>query len=109
KYYGYDRIAIKKKAAVPKRTDLRLMRKNVRNRWTRMGIRDVIFKMYVETKFPKELFKHGYRFSAKDLYYFFVEKSDVFKRMKTWQKDYIRSCYGLSEKEFNNLLAGKLK
>jgi len=104
KYYGYDRITVNKKAAVLKRLDLRKMRKYINQPYKVIGKRLVLYKMFLADRIPERIYTQRFQFSLEDLRYFFVEKSDILEKAKQWQKEYIRSAYGLTQKEFNNLL-----
>jgi len=100
KYYGYDRISVKKKAAVAKRMDLRTVEDKLKQK---IGLT----KMLLGGKVPQEIFKQKFQLRPKDLRYFFVKKSDIFKNAKKQEIEYIRNCHGLSEEQFNKLLIAK--
>lgn len=111
KYYGYDRIAIKKKAAVLKRMDLEKMRivagKFEQGQPLKLSYRMTLYKIFFRDKISQKIFENRFECALKDLHYFFVKKSDIFKRLNKRQKDYIRHCYGLTEAKFNGLLKGE--
>jgi len=106
KYYGYDLMSVKKKAAVFKRLDLRKMRKFIDQPQKILGKRLVLYKMFLASKIPAQLYQDKFILSPEDLRYFFVEKSDILKKLKNKQKEYLRSCYGLTKDEFAKLLKG---
>ena len=96
KYYGYDRMSVKKKPAVPKRLDVKDSA-----RW--LDEKPGLKKMLIGEEIPREIFEHRFKFTPQDLHYFAVEKSDILKNAEPWQKEFIRKSYGLSEEEFANL------
>jgi len=96
KYYGYDRIAIKKKAAIFKRMDLRKMREYL-NAPQKLGIRPSLYKIFLGSRLTKEVFESKLKLSSEDLRYFFVTKSDIFKELDGKQKKYINASYDLKE------------
>jgi len=100
KYYGYDRASVKKKAAVAKKLDLHETEE-------RMKVRIGLYKLFFNSAVPKDIFRNKYKFSREDLHYFFVEKSDVFRELNKKEKEFICSCYGLTDEEFNQLLKGR--
>jgi len=103
KYYGYDRLAIKKKAAVFKVMNIKEAHKCLSGRIGMM-------KMFMATRIPKEAYTNAFVMDYADLHYFFVEKSDLLKKASRKEKEYIRKTYGLSTEEFNDLLGkGQLK
>lgn len=104
KYYGYDHVAVKKKAAVFKRLDLAKMRKYINNPVKIIGQRYALYKIFLKDRIPQELYLNEDKFNRKDLRYFFVEKSDILKNMKRPQQEYIKSWYKLSEDEFRVLM-----
>jgi len=99
KYYGYDRISIKKKAAVFKRLNLSRMRKYIDQPLKIFGKRFALYKMFLEERIPQNLFDARYNFTPEDINYFFIQKSDVLENLSAKQKGYIKSCYGLNEKD----------
>jgi hypothetical protein len=99
KYYGYDRVAIKKKAAVAKQMDLHQI-----DGWSTKRV--VLRKMFLDHRLPEKAFADKYQFTINDLRYFFVEKSDVFKTATKHQRDYIASCYGLSAEALEKMCEG---
>lgn len=101
KYYGYDRIAVKKKAAVFKRMDLRKMREHL-NKHQGLGIRQSLYKMFLSNRLPEETFQDIYCLNAKDLRYFFAEKSDILKSLKYKEAAYISDAYKLSKRELRD-------
>ena len=109
KYYGYDRVSVKKKAAVFKRLPCELLREIKRQYPNISGTKLSIYKMMLETVSPKEFYDDKFVFTPDDLRYFFVEKSDVLKEMKQEQRAYIKSAYGLSDSQFDQLLAGNIR
>lgn len=52
-----------------------------------------LHKMFFLKKTEKEKFDNRVQFTAEDLRYFFVEKSDVFKTATAEQMQYIKQCY----------------
>lgn len=98
KYYGYDRVAIKKKAAVPKRLDLRKMRSEIEelkaNRLFRISYKPVLHKVFLGQKLPLQIFEDKYELTPDDIRYLFIKKSDISKRLKKSEKDCINSWYG---------------
>lgn len=92
KYYGFDRVAIKRKAAIPKRIDLTTIQARAKKR-------PGLWKMYLGDRLPAELFNHTAPLSREDLRYFFVEKTDLFQKAKKDQLAYIASCYQLDAAE----------
>ena len=107
KYYGYDRMAIKKKAAVAKRMDLKRMRENFDNPGLVFGARITIYKMFFGSKVPAGIFENKYKLSPEDLNYFFVKKSDILKKLRKDEKEYIKEAHNLTEEEFDSLLKGR--
>lgn len=56
-----------------------------------------IYKIFFGNVTDPELFQNKISLSLKDLRYFFVKKSDIFKKAKKEQIEYIRSLYGREE------------
>lgn len=104
KYYGYDRMSVKKKAALFKRLDLSSMRKYIDRPHKIIGKRYVLYKMFLGTRFSESVFKRKFTFNPQDLRYFFVEKSDILKKAAKQQRGHFRSSYGLKEKELGKIL-----
>jgi hypothetical protein len=109
KYYGYDVMNIKKKAAVPKKFDLRNMRNLVKNRKANplasLPYKSIIFKMMVgKSKIPFELMARKYQFTVTDLKEYFVLKSNVLKKSNKSHHSYICNCYNLSKDDLEKLL-----
>ncbi|MCX5666690.1 MAG: hypothetical protein NTY34_00020 [Candidatus Omnitrophica bacterium] len=107
KYYGYDRIVVKKKAAVFKSMDLDHMRKNLEDPHKIAGLRLSVYKIFLGSRIPQDAFKEKYLFSPEDLRYFFVEKSDILKGLKGVEKEHIMAHYKLTEEAFKNILKGR--
>lgn len=103
KYFGYDRVSIKRKAAAFKRMDLKTMRQQVDNPKKITRGRLSLYDIFVKDRLPKELFEKKWRFSQDELRYFFVEKSDVLKTINEKQKAWVRSAYGLNPGEVEHL------
>lgn len=98
KYYGFDRISIKRKPAIARRLDLRIVEERVK-KYPSLG------KMFMGEKLPEEFFTSRFYFKDKEsLRYFFVEKSEIFKDLLPYETKYIRSTYGLTKEEFNTFL-----
>lgn len=97
KYYGYDRVAVKRKAAVLKRLDLRKVEG--------LGVKKIALrKIFLENRIPVKAFENKFKFSPKELHYFFAEKSDILGGLKEKPKEFVRNSYGLNKKEFNRLI-----
>lgn len=97
KYYGYDRVAVKRKAAVLKRLDLRKVEG--------FGVKKIALrKIFLENKIPAKTLESKLKFSQKELRYFFVEKSGILKGLKERQKEFVRRSFGLNKKVLNGLM-----
>lgn len=95
KYYGYDRIAVKKKAAVAKRLDL--------TRVDDVAVKRVALKkMYLDDRIPDEVFGGRYRMSKEDFYDLFCEKSDIFREASEAQRKYLIDYYRLTEADISS-------
>lgn len=95
KYYGYDRIAVKKKAAVAKRLDL--------TRVDDVAIkRMALKKMYLDDRIPAEIFENRFRMSKEDFYDLFCDKSHLFNEASGAQKKYLIEYYNLTEADINS-------
>ncbi len=97
KYYGYDRYNVKKKAAVPKRVDLNNVEKNLQNR-------KGLYKMFLGSPVPEEIFKNRFQMDKESLKYFFAEKTDMLKNAKKEYQQYIKKLYHLDNTSFQRML-----
>ncbi|MCK9603087.1 MAG: hypothetical protein M0R66_01720 [Candidatus Omnitrophica bacterium] len=97
KYYGFDRISIKKKPAVAKRLDLRVIQERAKKYPS-------LAKVFLGERLPEEIFSRRFCFNKEDLRYFFVEKSDVFNQMHPEDIDFVCGAYGLNKAEFDKLI-----
>lgn len=112
KYYGYDVASVKKKAAVPKRLDLRKVREELKkiekNPLCQISYKPALYKIFFGDKIQPEFFQRKYNLNIEDLCYFFVQKSDILKKARQQERNYILPAYRLSENDYNRLLTGKL-
>ena len=92
KHYGFDYSSIKRKPAVLKILDLHKFHKGN------------IYKRHCGQKIPDSILNHRFKMNADDLRYFFVEKSDVFKKATHQERECIRELYHLTPAEFENLM-----
>jgi len=89
KYYGYDKVAVKKKAAIFKRVDLAKVRENLGKPHLIFNKRAVLYKIFLEKRLPQEVLTKKYNFSREDIMYFFAEKSDVLQSLNKEQRKYL--------------------
>lgn len=98
KYYGFDRISIKRKPAIARRLDLRIIEERIKKYPS-------LAKIFLGERPADEFFTSRFCFKdKKSLRYFFVEKSEIFKELRPQEAEYICSAYGLTKEEFNTLL-----
>ncbi len=98
KYYGFDRISIKKKPAIARRMNLRIIEERIKKYPS-------LAKIFLGERLPDEFFTSRFCFKdKKGLRYFFVKKSEIFKELLPREAEYICSAYGLTKEEFNTLL-----
>lgn len=99
KYYGFDRISVKRKPAVACRLDLHAFSEQAEQK--RLGL----YKMVFGEQTPPEVFDGRYAMTVEDLKYFFVEKSDIFRQATPAQRQQLQAWYRLSDAGFAKLLA----
>jgi hypothetical protein len=81
KYYGTFNTP-----AIAQRLDLHLVADKTRRRKS-------LYKIFFDRKTDFSVFKDKYKLTPKDLEYFFIKKSDIFKNVDLGQLQYIKSCY----------------
>lgn len=69
------------------------MRLNLDNIEGRLRNRRGLYGLFFGKKTDPNLFKNKFRFTAAELKYFFLEKSNIFKKAPAEQLEYIKSCY----------------
>lgn len=82
RYYG----SVNKAPAIAKRINLDTAEERSKSR-------RALTKVFFDKKTNPENLKNKFKFSDADFKYFFVEKSDIFKKSATKYTEYIRTCY----------------
>jgi len=99
KCYGYDRVWLKRKAAVLKRFDIRQVRMSLNGSGFAFAKRMALDRLLVKDELPPEVFKRSERLSHEDLRFFFFEKSDLLGSVQGEARKMIWAWYGLGEKD----------
>lgn len=55
--------------------------------------KEILLKMFLQRKTDSEIFSRKFEFDFNTLKYFFVEKTDIFRKASIHQLDYIKQCY----------------
>lgn len=82
KYYG----SVNRAPAIAKRLNLDTVEERTRHRGG-------LYKIFFGHKTDPIVFKDKFNLSTSDLEYFFLKKSDIFKKATKKQLDYIKNCY----------------
>jgi hypothetical protein len=90
RYYG----SVNRAPAIAKRLNLEVCEKIARNR-------KGLYKIFFGYKIDPDALSNKYQLSLSDLEYFFVKKSDIFKKTTNKQFAYLESCYPV--KGFNKI------
>ncbi len=100
-YYGYDRIAVKKKAAVCKRLAFDTIKDAIAHRSSLRGKMLALYRMFLNDRVPSDIFSRHREFTPADIRYFFEEKSDTLNRIPGGLHGVLREWYDLEEETVN--------
>lgn len=82
KHYG----SVNKAPAIAKSLDLDTLKEKLKKR-------KGLYKIFFEEKTNPKEFENKFKLTVKDIKYFFVEKSDIFKKATKKQLEYVKRCY----------------
>ena len=80
------------------------MRLNLNTAEKELRSKKGLHKIFFDKKTDSSVFKNKYQLTMKDLEYFFVKKSDFFKKATKKEINYIKNCYPKEKKEIEKVI-----